>query len=168
MAITAFTGTVTRTALTNNFDDATATNLTNFRAGDKDYPVSVYVASLTSATGLSLRSHTWTQSDDQELRIIMARGTADASGRTLTATLTQTEGVTEFLVDNTISVSVASTSAAAFDTRTASSGDYRTVTGTRLRLVKGVNYTLTLSTDVAATWTNAQAVVLLRSIRRVA
>lgn len=163
--ISPLTGTITTTTLRNNFDNATSTLLTNARAGAKSQIIYVHRTTMVNGTALSLRSAAWTQVDDQELRIIWARGTADAGARTLTATLTVDNGDAIFLVDQTVSVNVVSSGAAAFDTRTASSGDYRTTTGTRLRLLRGVRYRLTMSTD-AGTYTSVEAGVQLRSLRR--
>jgi hypothetical protein len=165
MALTLFTGSVSLTTLRSNFDDKTSTVLSNSRVGAKDQTRVFRIPTLVAATALSLRTIAWTQQDDQELRIIYGTGAADAGSRTLTVTLSVDNGDTVFLVDNTVSVSVTSSGAATFDTRTAGSGDYRTTSGTRLRLAKGVRYRLTASTD-AGTWTAATIGAQLRSVRR--
>jgi hypothetical protein len=79
MALTPFTGTITEAVLRSNFDDATATMLTNLRAGGKDQTVHLRLASLASGADLSLRSVAWTQQDDAELRILHARVTDTAA-----------------------------------------------------------------------------------------
>ena len=63
-----------------------------------------------------------------------------------------------------VSASVTSAAAATYDTRPTAL-DLRAVTGTRLWLLAGVRYRLTLATD-AGTWTNAMAVLQVRSRRR--
>lgn len=165
MSLTPFTGTTSASTLNSNFDDATSTLTTNAKAGQKDQNVTVYSISMVAATALSLRTTAWTQSDDMEVRVIYARGTADAAARTLTVTLTVDNGDTAFLNDNTVSYSVTSSGAGAFDTRTAVQGDYRTTSGTRIRLLKGVRYRLTISTD-AGTYTDVIGCVQLRTVRR--
>lgn len=165
MSLTPFTGTTSAATLNANFDDARATLTANAKLGQKDQTRSVYVASLVAATALSLRTFAWTQPDDMELRIVCAGGTADAAARTLTVTLTVDNGDTAFLNDLTVSYSVTSSGAGAFDTRTAVQGDYRTTSGSRIRLLKDVRYRLTMSTD-AGTWTNARAHVQPRTVRR--
>lgn len=177
MPLTPFTGVVSASVLNDNFDLQTAQLTTNSAAGQKDQLIFVWLASLTSATALSLRTVAWTQQDDAELRIVMARGTADAAGRNMTATLTVDGGVTggvagtgddTFLVDNTISATTAtSVGAGAVDSRPSES-DYRTTTGTRLRLLKGVRYRLTMVCNTAGTFTDAEAIVQCRSLRRLA
>lgn len=165
MSLTPFTGTVSAATLNANFDDATTTLVANAKLGQKDQAQDVYVASLVAGTVLSLRTFAWTQRDDAELRVIFAHGTADAGSRTLTLTLTVDNGDTAFLDDETITLTVTSSGAGAFDTRTAGDGDYRTTSGTRVRLLSGVRYRLTIATD-AGTWTDAVGVVQLRSVRR--
>lgn len=165
MSLTSFTGTIALTTLRSNFDLQTSTLATNAQAGAKDSTRFRRIATLTNATALSARTLAWTQPDDQELRIIYGFGTADAGSRTLTVALTVDNGDTLFLVDNTVSVSVTSSGAATFSTRTAGSGNYLVTTGTRLRLLKGVRYRLTASTD-AGTWTAVSIGVQLRSLRR--
>ncbi len=171
-------GTTSASQLNTDFDAQTSTLTTNAVAGQKDRTIFVFLASMTSSTAIGTRTVAWTQQDDQELRIIFARGTADATDSTLTATLTVDNGDTAFLNDNTVSVSVAQTAGGVFDTRTGTSaatanahGDYRNATPTatdvaaRMKLLKGVRYRLTMSTD-AGTWTSVEACIQLRSVRR--
>lgn len=165
MALTPSTGTITLAALRANLDDKTAALLTQARAGAKDQMRALFIGTLTTSTPLSQRSRVWTQQDDQELRLIFGRGTADAASRTLTVALEVANGDGVFLLDRTIAVTVTSNGAGAFDTRTASSGDYRTTTGERHRLLRGVTYRLSVETD-AGTWTNLSTGVQLRSLRR--
>lgn len=168
MSLTPFTGTTSASVLNANFDDKTATLTANAKAGQKDQTVYVYASSLVAATALSLRTVAWTPVDDMEVRVVLGRGTADAGSRTLTVTLEVDNGDTAFLNDTTVSLTVTSSGAGAFDTRTGGTqGDYRTTSGTRLRLLKGVRYRLTMSTD-AGTWTDAEACVQLRTFRRAA
>ncbi len=166
MALTPFTSTVTATTLRANFDDATAALTTNATAGRKDQAHTLQVASLAVATALSLRSLSWTQYDDAEVRIFFCRVTDGAAAATVTATLTQTVGDTEFLLDNTVSLAVVAINGTV-DSRTGGSGNYLVTTKTRFRLKKGVRYTLTMATTVA-TVDLAICGVQLRSIRRAA
>jgi hypothetical protein len=164
MALTPFTGTITEAVLRSNFDDATATMLTNLRAGGKDQTVHLRLASLASGADLSLRSVAWTQQDDAELRILHARVT-DTAARAIGVALEVENGDTIFLVDKTVSIAI-TTANGTVDTRPTSS-DYRTVTGTRLRLVKGVRYRLMFTNTSGGTVGGPlQANVQLRSIRR--
>lgn len=167
MALVPFSGVTSAATLNANFDDATTQLTTNAVQGQKDQTILLYVASLTNATVLPLRTVAWTQADDMEVRVVFGAGTADAGSRTLTVTLSVDNGDTAFLNDTTVSLTVTSSGAAAFDTRTAGSGEYTVTDGTRLRLLKGVRYRLTLATD-AGTWTDAEACVQLRTVRRAA
>jgi hypothetical protein len=161
VALTAFTSPITLSQLRANFDDATATQLTNMRAGAKDQTISLRLASLASGADLSLRSTAWTQQDDAELRILMARVT-DTAARAIGVALTVENGDTLFLVDHTISDSF-NTANGTVDERT----DYRTTTGTRVRLLKGVRYRLAFTnTSGGSVGGPLQACVQLRSVRR--
>lgn len=168
MALTTLTGTVSASALNNNADDKTSALSSQATAGQKDYQETLRVETLVAATVVALRTHTFTPQDDCEVRMMFANGSADAGSRTMTVTLTVTSGTTylhtKFLVDNTITASVTSAGAGATDTRPTSL-DLRTTTGTRIRLKKGVRYTLTVSTD-AGTYTGVCAGLQLRTIRR--
>lgn len=155
-------GTITATALRTDFDQHRATLKTNAIAGRKDQTRIWRVATMTSATDLSLRSFAWTQYDDQELRIVMARGTAGGAG-VLTVTLAVENGDDTFLAEQTVTATATAGGAGTVDGRT----DYRTTTGVRLRLLKGVRYRLSASVT-AATWTNVMLAAQVRSIRRVA
>jgi hypothetical protein len=109
---------------------------------------------------VSLRSVDFTAPDDLELRVLRVLVTHTAAVGDVTATLTVTDGDTAYLLDQTISVSVASlngTAQASLDCRT-------TTQAKRLRLLRGVRYRLTLST--AATVDVGQATLLLRTRRR--
>jgi hypothetical protein len=109
---------------------------------------------------VSLRSVDFTAPDDLELRVLRILVTHTAAVGDVTATLTVTDGDTAYLLDQTISISVASLSGTA-----QASLDCRTTTqAKRLRLLRGVRYRLTLST--AATVDVGQATLLLRSRRR--
>lgn len=133
-------------------------------AGKKDHTRHVFVPSLTSALALSARTYAFTPHTDEEVRILMARGAADAASRTLTATLEVDNGDDRYLIEHAVSAAVTSAAAATYDTRPTSL-DLRDVTGTRVFLLAGVRYRLTLATD-AGTWTNATAVLQVRSRRR--
>ena len=162
MALVAFTSPISITQLRANFDDASSTLLTQARAGAKDQTVMLRLASLVTAADLSLRSTAWTQQDDAELRILMARVT-DTAVRAIGVTLTVDNGDTVFLVDHTISDSF-STSNGTVDERT----DYRTTTvAERLRLVRGVRYRLAFTNTSGGTVGGPLvACVQLRSVRR--
>ncbi len=164
MALVAFTSTVTAATLRANFDDATTQLTTNSIAGRKDQTRYLWVSGLAVATALNARTYAWTQTDDAEVRVFFVRVTDGAIAATVTGTLTQDEGATEFLLDNTISIDVVAANGIV-DSRSSSEDDFRTTTGPRFRLKKGVRYRLTLST-VAATVDLAIAGLQLRSLRR--
>lgn len=164
MSLTPFTGTTSASVLDSNCDSATSTLTTNASAGQKDQVFFIFLASMTSATALALRSTAWTQQDDAELRVFMGHATADGTDRTMTVTLTVDNGDATFLVNNTFAIQQDALST--IDTRdVASQGDYRTTSGTRVRLLRGVRYRLTMSVN-AGTLVNAEGLVQLRSIRR--
>jgi len=153
-------GTVTQTALRTDFDALTLSLSSNTLLGQEDFPLTLRVASLAVAMDVSLRSVDFTAPDDLELRVLRVLVTHTAAVGNVTATLTVTDGDTAYLLDQTISVSVASlngTAQASLDCRT-------TTQAKRLRLLRGVRYRLTLST--AATVDVGQATLLLRSRRR--
>jgi len=161
VALTPFTSPISLTQLRSNFDDKTATLLTNARAGAKDQVVSLYLASLTSGASEFSRSVAWTQQDDAELRLLMARVT-DTGARAIGLALTVENGDTLFLVDHSIALSF-NTVNGTTDQRT----DYRTTTGTRVRLLKGVRYRLAFTNTSGGTVGGPLiANVQLRSIRR--
>ena len=153
-------GTVTQTALRTDFDALTTSLSSNTLLGQEDFPLTLRVASLAVAMDVSLRSVDFTSPDDLELRVLRVLVTHTAAVGNVTATLTVTDGDTAYLLDQTISVSVASlngTAQASLDCRT-------TTQAKRLRLLRGVRYRLTLST--AATVDVGQATLLLRTRRR--
>lgn len=157
MSLVAFTGTVNANTLIDNFDDKTATLLANAQGGKKDQTISLSKKSLTTTEHYV----TWTQQDDMELRVIGVSTTDGTGGRTVTATLSVYGGNDDFLLENTISVTVTSNGTTAHGTRS----DYRTVTGTRLRLLKGVKYKLGM-VQSAGTSTESNCYVQLRTRRR--
>ena len=153
-------GTVTQTALRTDFDALTPLLDNNTLLGQEDFPLTLRVSSLAVAMDVSLRSVDFTAPDDLELRVLRVLVTHTAAVGDVTATLTVTDGDTAYLLDQTISVSVASlngTAQASLDCRT-------TTQAKRLRLLRGVRYRLTLST--AATVDVGQATLLLRTRRR--
>ena len=153
-------GTVTQTALRTDFDALTLSLSSNTLLGQEDFPLTLRVASLAVAMDVSLRSVDFTAPDDLELRVLRVLVTHTAAVGNVTATLTVTDGDTAYLLDQTITVSVASlngTAQASLDCRT-------TTQAKRLRLLRGVRYRLTLST--AATVDVGQATLLLRTRRR--
>lgn len=153
-------GTVTQAALRTDFDALTASLTTDALAGQADFPIALRVASLAVAMDVSLRSIDFTAPDDLELRVVRVLVTHTAAVGDVTATLTVTDGDTAYLLDQTITVSVASvngTAQASLDCRT-------TTQAKRLRLLRGVRYRLTLST--AATVDVGQATLVLRTRRR--
>lgn len=166
MALTAFTSTVTVTALRANFDDKVSTLAANAILGAKDQTIELRIASLATATALSARTIAWTQFDDAEVRVFFVRVTDGAVAATVTGTLTQDTGETEFLIDNTVSIDVVAINGTV-DSRSSSEDDFRTTTGARIRLKKGVRYRITLVT-AAATVDLAIAGLQLRSVRRTA
>lgn len=163
MSLTPSTGVISLSTLRANLDDQTAVMLTNMRAGAKDFTRFLRLDSLASGADVSLRSTAWTQPDDQELRILMARVTNTAV-RVIGIALEVENGDTVFLVDNSVVVPL-STSNGTTDTRT----DYRTTTGTRLRLARGVRYRLSFTNTSGFTIGGPlQVGVQLRSLRRMA
>lgn len=147
-------------------DDATSTISANAIVGQKDQNVFLLVASLT-VSAFQFRSVAFTPQDDLEGRVVFARGTADAGSRILTVSVNVFNGDTTFTVDQNFFATVTSSGAGVFDTRTLSSGDFRSTSGVRVRFLKGVRYLLSMSTS-AGTWTNAEACVQMRSVRRAA
>lgn len=170
MALTPFTSTVTATTLRANFNDATATLATSSVAGKKDQTVFLFLSTLVEpTTALSARTIAWTPRDHMEVRCFFLRATDDATfGHTITATLTQDNAGTSYLVDNTISVSVVTVNGTV-DSRSSSQYDYRTVTGTRFRLHRDVRYRMTVTMVTAgATATSVIVGLQLRTLRRAA
>lgn len=161
MALTPFTGTVTQTALRNNFDDKTTTLTNNAVAGQSDHVVSVTRLALAIADDISLRCVDFTPADDYELRVLRLTLEDGTAGRTVAATVTVTDGDTTFLLDKTVSI----TGTTIIGTAHANL-DLRTTTGDRLRLLKGVPYRLTIGAPSAGPITRAQASLVLRSRRR--
>jgi hypothetical protein len=159
-----FTGTVTATNLRTDFDANTAQLLTNSTTGRKDWTIFHRMETLATGDALSIRTRAFTLFDDAEVRDIFVRVTDTAAAATVTGTLTQDEGDTEFLLDVTVSIDVVAINGT-IDSRTAGEDDYRTTTGSRFTLKRGVRYRLTLSTaaaDVGVT----MIVLQLRSRRR--
>jgi hypothetical protein len=153
-------GTVTQTALRTDFDALTLSLSSNTLLGQEDFPLTLRVASLAVAMDVSLRSVDFTAPDDLELRVLRVLVTHTAAVGNVTATLTVTDGDTAYLLDQTITIQVASIIGTAQETL-----DCRTTTqARRLRLMRGVRYRLTLST--AATVDVGQATLLLRTRRR--
>ena len=158
MALVPFTGTVTQATLRANFDDKTSTLTTNAQAGKTDHVVYVQRLALNTTDDISVRCVDFTPVDDYELRLRLGDTVAS---RTVTATVTVTDGDTTFLLDKTISVTgttIIGVSNAYLD--------LRTVTGNRLRLLKGVPYRLTIGAPSAGPLTSAMASIVLRSLRR--
>ncbi len=124
MALVAFTSTVTAATLRANFDDATTQLTTNSIAGRKDQTRYLWVSGLAVATALNARTYAWTQTDDAEVRVFFVRVTDGAIAATVTGTLTQDEGATEFLLDNTISIDVVAANGIV-DSRSSSEDDFR-------------------------------------------
>lgn len=160
MSLVPFTGTITAAALKANFDAATATITSQMQLGQVDHAVVYRKGVLAAADAVQLRSVDFTAGDDYEARALRVLCTHTAAGRTVTATLTQTDGDTSVLMDTDITVSVASINGTA-----QASLDLRTTTGTRIMLFRGVRYRLTLSVD-AATVDVGQVSLLLRTRRR--
>lgn len=161
MALVPFTGTVTEATLRSNFDDKTLTLSTNAQAGKTDHVVYVFRDALNTTDDISLRCVDFTPVDDYELRVLRLRLVDTVASRTVTATVTVTDGDTTFLLDQTISVT-----GTTINGTSNANLDLRSVTGTRIRLLKGVPYRLTIGTPSAGPLTAAQASVVLRSLRR--
>jgi len=160
MSLTPFTGTTSASVLNANFDDATTRIDATMVAGRVDYPVHVRKATLAVADDVSVRSVAFTATDDMELRVLRVLCTHTAGGITLTATIEQADGDAAFMMDQTISVSVASINGTA-----QASLDLRTTTGRRIMLLRGVRYRLRVAA-VGGTADVGQATALLRTRRR--
>lgn len=161
MALVPFTGTITQATLRSNFDDKTSTLTTNATAGQTDHDVTVVRYALAAADDVSLRCVDFTPVDDYELRVLRLTLEDGTAGRTVTATVTVTDGDATFLLDKTVSVTGTTVIGTAHVNL-----DLRTVTGNRLRLLKGVPYRLTIGVPSAGPVTRAQATIVLRSRRR--
>lgn len=160
MTLTAFTGTTDADVLNANFDDATTRIDATMVAGRVDYPVHVRKGTLAVADDVSVRSVTFTAPDDMELRVLRVLCTHTTTGITLTAAIEQADGDTAFMMDQTISVDVASINGTA-----QASLDLRTTTGRRIMLLRGVRYRLKI-TAAGGTADVGQATALLRTRRR--
>lgn len=161
MALVPFTGTVSASTLRANFDDATTTLAGAFTAGVKDHVVS-HIALAFSGTGTAVADFLdFRPPDDMEVRVLRIVATDGTAGRTVTATLTQTDGDTSYLLDQTFSVSATTV----IGTVNANL-DCRTVTQSRrVVLARGVRFRLTLATS-AGPVTSLQAALVLRTVRR--
>ena len=162
MALTAFTSTITHTALNANFDDKTATLKANALLGGKDWTFHFRWPAVLAGSDESLRSVAFTAPDDLELRDVGVTSVDTTAARTASVALTVDGGDDDYLLETTVSVSVTTVIGTAHGTRS----DYRTTTGTRVRLLKGVRYRLT-ATQSAGTGV-VQGYVQCRTGRRVA
>lgn len=159
-------GTITAAALQAEFQ-AIATLIDTSHVFDiGDFNVPLRLATLADTTTERDRSIAFTPQDDYEVRGLFLRVTdSGGAGRVVTASLTQADGITSYLLDKTISVSVTSI-AGTVDSRPTGL-DLRTTTGTRIRLVKGVRYRLSALCSTVGTVTGPVEVWLqLRSVRR--
>jgi hypothetical protein len=161
MALIPFTGVIREVDLRINFDDKTETLTTNALAGKSDHVVTVVRYALNTTDDISLRCVDFTPVDDYEVRVLRLTLDDSTASRTVTATVTVTDGDTTFLLDKTVSVSGTTVVGVAH-----ANLDLRTVTGDRLRLLKGVPYRLTINQPSAGPVTRAQASLVLRSLRR--
>lgn len=160
MSLTPFTGGVTAAALNANFDDKTETITTQSALVGGDFCVFHRVEGLDASTALAIRTLTFYAPDDFEVRVLRIRCVDTGTGATATATLSGAVSVDD-VIGQDLSVSVAGiggTSQASLDCRD-------TDQPRRVMLVRGVPYTLTLEVDAAVT--EAQATVVLRARRRV-
>lgn len=157
MALTAFTGTISATVLKDNFDDKTSTLSSNAARAGGDWYVTV------NAPGLSTTSLfvDFTAPDDCELRYWRVTAQHTAAGQTVTATITVTDGDTDYLLGQTFSLARSTTNGTNHTTN-----DYTDVTSTRLRLLKGVTYRLAIVATAAVTW--GQTTIILRNNWRTA
>jgi hypothetical protein len=161
MSLTAFTGTITASALNANYDDKTTRIDAAAILGRVDFPISVRRASLAVANDVSVRSVMWTAPDDAEVRVLRVLCTHSTTGLTVTATLSQADGDTAFMMGTDPSVSIASINGTAQATL-----DMRTTTGRRIMLLRGVRYRLAIAV-VGGTANVGQGTVVLRTRRRV-
>lgn len=163
MTLVPFTGVTSASTLNDNFDDKTSTLTENAKAGQKDQMINLRVLAVGSGTDLSARSMLFIPQDDVELRIITVKATDALAARVITMLLEQADGDSKFLMDVDVSAAVTTVNGSA-TTRV----DFRTTTGNRLRLLRGVQYRLSVSSDTAGTTTAIQAGLQLRTKRRVA
>lgn len=156
MALTAFTGTVSASTLQSNFDDKTSTLNTNAARVGGDWWQHVHKIGLTTTAIYT----EFTPPTDVELRVLRVQVQDTGAGRTVTATLTQADGDADFLLGQTVAVSIASANGLRF-----ANTDFRTVTTfPRIRLLRGVPYRLSIVSTGATTW--AQAAIQLRGLWR--
>lgn len=164
MSLVTLSGTISAADLNTNFDDKVA-NLTAQAASDsKFHEIENEVLDLTSGPVAGSNIYDFTCPDDMELWVVgLSVWNPDATSRTITMTLTQVDGVTKYLLDQTVSVSVTATSATEFN---ATRGDYRTNSGTKIWLVKGITYRLTFTSSSGSAVDRAYGFVLARPRRR--
>ena len=153
-------GVVSLSELRTDFDAQTASLTTNASAGQKDQTRFFRRTTLLTTDALNIRTTAWVMPDDMEGRVFALRVTDTAAGATVTATVEVDGGDTRFLVDNTVSISVAAINGTV-DSRT----DFRTVTGVRFRFKKGVRYRITVAT-VGADVGVVVCAMQMRSVRR--
>jgi len=160
MTLTAFTGTITESALNDNYDDKTTRIDAAAILGRVDHPITVRRASLAVANDIAVRSVMWTAPDDAEVRVLRVLCTHSTTGLTVTATLDEANGLTDFMMGENPTVSVASINGTA-----QASLDLRTTTGKRIMLLRGVRYRLSVAV-VGGTADVGQATVVVRTRRR--
>ena len=91
-----------------------------------------------------------------------------ASGKAVPVRLAleQADGLTKYLSDNTVSISV-TTINGTVDSRSSGNLDLRSTSGARMRLQKGVRYRVTITNTTAATTTGVvSGAIILTSDRR--
>lgn len=152
-------GTITATALRTDFDALTA-SIPASDEWDGDFSVPLLVSNLADTTTARDRSIAFTPQDDYEVRGLFLRVTDGTASRIVTATLTQDNDGTTYLLDGAVSVSV-TTINGTVDSRPTGL-DLRTVTGTRIRLVKGVRYRLSVQNTSAGTTVTGPVLVMLQ------
>lgn len=163
MSLVTLAGTVSAADLNTNFQDKVANLVAQAADDSKFHQVNIETLDLTSATTNGLNVQDFTCTDDWELWVVgLSVWNPDATSRTITMTLTQVDGVTKYLLDQTVSVSIAATSATEFN---ATRGDYRT-SSPKIFLVKGITYRLTLTSSSASAVDRAYGFLCLRPRRR--
>lgn len=159
MALVPFTGTVDRTVLRDNFDDATAALTAAALLGKTSVDVTHRVDALAVGSGVA-NFLDFTAPDDMEVVALRVKAVDAAAGRTVTAFLEQTDGDTSFLLDVVFSTPVTTVIGTASATTLYST----TTIQRRVKLLRGVRYRLRLSTT-AGPVTSAQ-VTLVCGLRR--
>lgn len=166
MTLTTLSGTITHTALNNNFSDkVSAINSNNIR-NKKDFLYELDAIDVASGTDESLRVLDFTAPQDLEVIITgLTVYSPDATSRTTTMTLRAIDPASGIVIprytDGTDpDVSVVSNAAAEFS---ATRENFQSTSGDKLFLIEGVTYRITISVSTASVLDRVVAMVLCRA-----